>query len=505
MPTTAQMLVEYPEILLNVLGEMRGAYLEAAGSREQLIGLLAAQITEPISVQSAYQDVLDLAPQAEQALERLLREHGEMAESHFSREFGTVRQMGPAKLERETPWEFPESVAEILYYNGLIGRGFKGVGQQAHTIVYIPSDVAPWLPNPQATAPNALKLKPVAPPSASRQLPADDSFLEDAGTLLGFVYHEKLRLTAAGPHPEDIDRLVQRLQLPFGPETADLNTRLALLLHLANRLSWFKREGDTIVLTQNPVSAFLEKSRPEQRLVLWDAWRNSPEWNDLCRTPELECTDTGTWKNDPLQSRTAVLQLVGKLQPGQWFSRRDFLHAVREAEPDFQRPTGDYESWYIRNSTTHEFLKGFETWDGVEGALLRFLLRGPLYWLSALDLAETATGADMLVSLSKWGAGWLGHDVPAPADGVSNQITVGEDFTLTLAHNVPLTDRFRVERFAQWQKSYPHYVYQINQRTLKRAAEKGITGARIATFLRERCRNAPARVLAAVEKYEKVA
>lgn len=33
--------------------------------------------------------------------------------------------MGPAKLERETPWLYPESVAELLYYNGLIGRGFK--------------------------------------------------------------------------------------------------------------------------------------------------------------------------------------------------------------------------------------------------------------------------------------------------------------------------------------------------------------------------------------------
>ncbi|MEZ4673746.1 MAG: hypothetical protein R2932_05810 [Caldilineaceae bacterium] len=475
MATTSQMLADYPDVLLQVLAELRGAFLDAADNREQAIELLAAQITDPTSVQFAYQEVVDMSDGAQNALEILLRENGEVTEAQFARDYGSIRQMGPAKLEREMPWLYPESVAELLYYYGLIGRGFKGAGQKAHTIVYLPSDIVPWLPHPQNTAgQESLPLQPVPPPLSSRILPADDSFLQDMGTLLGFVHTDQLRLTAHGPHTEDVDRFVQRLQMPFGSDMPDLNTRLALLLHLANRLGWLRRgDGDIVQLTSNRVRLFLEKSRPEQRTALWDAWLNSPEWNDLCRTPTLDCTDTGAWRNDPLQSRAALTALFARLQPGLWYSQFDFVEAVKQVEPDFQRPTGNYDTWYIRNTDTQEFLKGFDQWDAVEGELLRFLIRGPLHWLALLDLAEPSAGDDLLLSLSAWGAIWLGHEVPQPYEQLRHTIEVGEDFTITLAPGAALADRFRVERFAQWQASYPNFVYQINQRSLKARSPKG--------------------------------
>lgn len=502
MPTASQMLAGYPEIMLHVLAELRGAMLDGADTQAQMIELLAAQLTDPTSVQIAYQEMLDYTPQVEEAINLLLREHGEVPEAQFSREFGAIRQMGPAKLERESPWLYPESIAELLYYNGLIGRGFKGAGQHAYTYIYLPSDITPWLPHPQSELPVGLPIRPVAPPPAARTLPADDTFLLDAGTLLGFIYNERVRLTAQGPHPEDIDRLVKRLQIPFGSGDADLSLRLALLLHLANRLGWLKRDGDTVQLTQNSVTAFLDKTRAEQRRALFDAWRNSTEWNDLCRTPELECVEAGLWHNDPRQTRETLLRLFSHLQPGIWYTESDLLHAIREVEPDFQRPTGDYDTWYIRSTSTQEFLKGFERWDAVEGALLRFLIRGPLAWLCVLDLAEPAAGADMLLSLSAWGAHWLGHDVPAPDDHAGHHIKVDENFAVTLEAGVSLADRFRVERFAQWQQSYPTFVYQISQRSLKRAAERGISGARITAFLRDRCRTASPRVLTAIQHFD---
>ena len=39
---------------------------------------------------------------------------GELAEAQFSRQFGAIRHMGPAKLEREAPWLNPESIAEAF-------------------------------------------------------------------------------------------------------------------------------------------------------------------------------------------------------------------------------------------------------------------------------------------------------------------------------------------------------------------------------------------------------
>ena len=502
MPTTAQMLAEYPEIQMQALAELRGALLDGAETRDQAIDLLAAQMTEPTSVQFAYQEVADMADQAQVALERLLKEGGEMAEAHFSREFGSIRKMGPAKLERETPWLYPESVAELLYYYGLLGRGFKGSGQDAHTIIYLPGDVVPWLPHPANPAlAQGLPLHPLPPPPAARTLPADDSFLEDMGSLLGFLHTEKLRLTPQGPHPEDVDRFVQRLQLPFASDDPLMTTRLALMLHLTNRLGWLKREGEVVQLTSNRVRDFLEKPRPEQRLALWTAWRESPEWNDLCRTPGLECSDTGGWRNDPLQSRATLLTLFAKLQPGIWYSRYDLLRAIKESEPDFQRPTGNYDTWYIRSTITQEYLQGFAHWEAVEGALVRFLVDGPLHWLTALDLAEPSAGDDLLLSLSGWGAIWLGLEAAQPVEIPHRQVQVGEDFTITLPNGMSLLDRFRVERFAQWRASYPHFVYQISQRSLKRATDEGINPQQVLKFLRQHCPQLPTKVAAALERF----
>lgn len=502
MPTTTQMLFDYSDTLLQVLAELRGAFLDGADSREQAVDLLAAQITDPTSVQMAYEEVCDYAPESAEAVALLLKAGGELGEAQFSRQFGGIRQMGPAKLTREMPWLAPESTAELLYYYGLVGRTFKGAGPQAHTIIYIPTDVSPWLPNPQGEdAGQVWRVRPIPPPPASRVLPADDSFLEDAGTLLGFLRQERLRLTPTGPHREDIDRLAQRLQVPYTDDDPDLNERLALLLHIANRMGWLRRdESGAVTLTLNRVRLFLEQTRAEQRRALWDAWVNSPDWNDLCRTPGLECAETGAWRNDPLQTRRAILQLLTKLQPGAWYKQSEVIADIQEHAPDFQRPTGNYETWYIRSSATQEFLKGFEQWDAVEGALLRFLLRGPLHWLGALDLGEPTGGDDTQISLSSWGSFWLGQDTPQPHEAMRHPIQVNADFTLTVPHGTPLLDRLRIERFAAWQASYPDYRYAINQRSLKAASEAGVGADKVLAFLRSQTQSIPPKVEAALTR-----
>lgn len=507
------MLRGYPEPLLAAIAELRNAFLEAAESPEELVELLAAQVTDPASVQNAFEEVAEVDPQAEQAIEALLRNGGQMPVAQFSREYGAIREMGPGRLARETPWEFPDNTAELLYYHGFIGTGFSGAGPAAQSIVYVPSDVSPWLPAPQNAALSThLAVRPVELPQEGRAHYANDEFLEDAGSLLGFLYSDKLRLTPDGaPVADDLERLVQRLQTPFrmdspGAPDADRKVRLDFLLHLANRLGWLRRgEDDAVELTGNRVSAFLDATRAEQRRMLWDAWLSSPDWNDLCRTPELECVQLSKWSNDPVQTRALALGMLSALTPGEWFSQDEVLHAIRDMEPDFQRPTGEYDSWYIRSSTTQEYFKGFEQWDLVEGALLRFYLRGPLHWLQAMDLAEPSAGDDMQISLSQWGAYWLAENAPQPHEPARSPLRVSEDFTVVVPYGTPLIDRFRVERFAAWQQSRPDYVYQINQRVLRQAQENGITASRIVAFLRERTKAVPDNVEAALMRFAAIA
>ena len=80
-------------------------------------------------------------------------------------------------------------------------------------------------------------------------------------------------------------------------------------------------------------------------------------------------------------------------------------------------------------------------------------------------------------------------------------LTVGEDFTIRLPPGSPLVDRFRIERFAQWQASYPDYVYQINQRSLKRAIDEGITPQQLLTFLQSHAPVVPEKVKAALLRF----
>ena len=148
-----------------------------------------------------------------------------------------------------------------------------------------------------------------------------------------------------------------------------------------------------------------------------------------------------------------------------------------------------------------EFLRGFEHWDVVEGILLRFLLNGPLYWLSAVDLAEPSAGDDLLFSLSVWGARWLGHDSETPNEARRHPIIVEEDFTVELPADTPLMDRFRVERFSSWQASFPRYRYQINQRSLSRASDEGVRPDRILAFLNSRASKVPQRVAEGLQKF----
>ncbi|MXX26850.1 MAG: hypothetical protein F4Z82_15555 [Caldilineaceae bacterium SB0668_bin_21] len=517
MPQTSQMLADYPEIQLQVIAELRGAFLDGEKNIRAMIDSLGGQITDPTSVLMAFQEITDSYPGARSALDLLLAEGGEMREAQFSREFGSIRQMGPSKLEREQPWNAPESVAELLYHYGLIGRTYKGEGRNAHTIIFIPSDILPWLPRPTtADGEKGLGAAPVPPPPSSRMLRLEDAFLEDTGTLLGFLHTEGLRLQDDGaPNSDDIEQLMLRLKSadgfvsPFVSPVANANVEevhVALLLHLARRLGWLRRADDERVrLTGNRVYAFLEQPRPEQRFSLWEAWRTSDEWNDLERIPGIDCSG-GDWQNNPLQTREEVLKLLGLLQPGAWYSLAEVISAIKETAPDFQRPAGDYDSWYIRYENQDGFLRGFEHWDVVEGVLLRFLLNGPLYWLSAVELAEPSAGDDLLLSLSAWGARWLGHDSETPNEARRHPIVVEDDFSVELPADTPLMDRFRVERFSRWQASYPRYLYQINQRSLNRASDEGVQPERILAFLNSRASKVPQRVATGLQKFgEKLA
>ena len=152
------------------------------------------------------------------ALLALLKAGGQMKAHLFAHSFGSVRIMGPGRLEREQPWLASSSTAEQLWFLGLIFKTFAEVGQGYRTeFFYIPSDPAPLLP-PVAVELNQFGVAPAQIPSSIRR--GGLSLLEDLLALLTSLQVTPLPTDPRGQLTliarEQLHRALQSAPMPFG-------------------------------------------------------------------------------------------------------------------------------------------------------------------------------------------------------------------------------------------------------------------------------------------------
>ena len=142
-----------------------------------------------------------------------------------------------------------------------------------------------------------------------------------------------------------------------------------------------------------------------------------------------------------------MLAALGRLDPAGWYAVDAFAAWIKATEPDFQRPDGNYNGWYLRDVASDRYLSGFEAWNEVEGRLIAFLISGPLFWLGAVALAG-GEGEPLIFRLTTGGAYWLaGQGLPEPYPPA--RLLVNEDFTVRAPLLIPLFDRFRLLRFTE--------------------------------------------------------
>lgn len=516
MLTLTQTLTDYPVSLLRAIADARGLQsLVHAATPAALAVELSAALADPGSIVDA---VERLPETAQTLLAALVQAGGAMTAPSFARLAGEVRQGGPAWLAREQPWLAPINAAEVLWYQGLIGRAFATVGGETGDFIFVPVDVLAWLPSASVTTGASLQL-PLAPAPGTVHLSSYRLAL-DAGTLLAFVQNNEVMQDPTGRwRAADLAALNQQLLAPL-PEAllagatgaagaADGGDRLSLLLTLGQALGWWRTHGGRLRLLATPARSWLQAPAPDQAHALWQAWLASTEWDDLRRVPDLRCEGSG-WRNDAVATRRRLLVHLATIRPGVWHRREDLVAAIRRHDPDFQRSDGIYTTWYIRRSHESTYLLGFEHWDEVEGALLRFLIAGPLHWLGALDIGASGHGETAgehgpmdTLRVTSQGAAWLAGqpqrvNAPPPAP-----IRVEADFNVHVPHSAAAFDRFRVARCTQWEASQPDFRYRITQTALRRAAAGGITAGRVLAFLRAVTQgHVPANVARALENLE---
>lgn len=523
MGTLEQALLDHELIVLRVIGEWWELDLTGADKTKSAKALVKA-----LTDLSMPDEVSYLSPEEAAAINRLVLNKGRLPVATFGREFGEVRQMGPAKLEREEPWYEPVSVAESLWYRGFLYRNFQETPEGLIEFYYLPDEFLEQFPQPKSiplpatppptesqspkpepappvsttktkAAPAAAtptpaptpKTKSAAAPSSPPPLPtlkpapAPHTFthgttdtVDDLTTILAAAQRETL-------NQEKLEQLYPYLLDPH-PD------RCHLLITLAWEMNLLRQAENGVRPTRAAVD-WLKLNRLAQLRALWEAWSSS-DWNELCHTPGLLC-EGSSWENEPILARNSLLETL--LRDSQWYTLTDFVAVMKATNPDFQRPDGDYDTWYIRDQVQDEYIKGFENWERVEGRLLRFLLRGPLSWLGVVEATE------QLYRLTSSGLAWIKGEAPDEKE-VTVPPVVQPDATILVPFNTERQHRFQIARVAEPLPVEPGkpFGYRLSPASLELARSQGIEPDRVLQFLEKTSGRAiPGSTKRAVERW----
>ena len=490
MKTLHQSLIDYEMAQLKAIAACRAVPLETSKGAET-VDRLAEALLSPAAVAIA----LDGLSEAEQeALQLLLDNDGQIEKLRFSRQFGPIRPMGPARLEREKPWQNPVNPAEGLWYRGFIFKTFLVTDQGGLEVFYVPKDLLPMLkilppvaPPARPSSPAAHNSLAVAPmPVPARLVSGEGRLREHVFSLLVYLQTTPVRLPqGARLAAKDAQALAGCLLPPLLP-TFPAAAELDFLLHLGRRAGLLVAARNRLKPDRDPIRAWLQSQPAHQTEMLQKTWRADPTWNDLWHVPGLVPQPTG-WENSPLLARAKILNYLAQVDASApaWLSLDDFVATIKRVDPDFQRPTGDYESWYIQDEQGRS-LMGFENWDRVEGALIRHLLTHILPLLGLVDVGLPAdTGSPVAFRLTPPGAAFLtGQSADRPPDRPPRFLQVDDHFRAHVSPEASLYDRFQLARFAELdQRDRDRVTYRITRSGVGRALRNGVMPDQIVAFL----------------------
>src|ERR1700752_2078514 len=368
MPDLFHSLLKQDIGYLRIIAELWGLEIDSKNA-DAVREKLTVSILDPILLG----EIIDaISPEADSAITALVNVGGRMPWPTFTRKFGEIREAGAGKRDRTKPHLNATSAAEILYYRGLLARSFFDTEKGPQEFAYIPDDLLSLLKQEEQEAKKEERGddieplgRPASPAEKGREILANDFILDDATTLLAALRVGKTDWLRS---------------IPLGQTDARLQ---ALLVS-----SKLIREN---ILQTEAVKSFLEASRNEALKMLQEAWLESESFNELKLMPSIICE--GAWKNQPEETREFLLNLLDAIPEGKWWSLNAFIRDIKAKYADFQRPAGDYDSWFIKRASDGQYLRGFEHWEDVDGALIRFFITHILHWLGQVDLSITEGGA----------------------------------------------------------------------------------------------------------------
>ena len=395
----------------------------------------------------AVSETLEVLPaEARSALNVLVGAEGKMEWAAFARKYGEIREMGAGKRDRERPYLKPASTSEFLFYRALIGKAFFESEKGSQEYAYIPEDLLEIInevsaddvpPGPSAEALGRL----ATPVEKAFEIPATDFILDDATTYLAAL------------------RIGHESKSHFKRDLPELLTTAGII----------KNDG----LHPEAVKKFLEASRADALSILYKAWLTSTTFDELRLIPSIVCE--GEWKNQPQVTREFLMNLINDIPQGKWWSIPAFVKAIKEKYPDYQRPAGDYDSWFIKRASDGQFMRGFAYWDAVDGALIKYVIY-MLHLLGKASLASPEEGKDAT-------AFFLLSSLPDKKEE-KGKIVVSSNGKITVSRNFSRAVRYQLARFCEWDEPKgDDYIYRVTAESLRRATEQGLKAEQLLAML----------------------
>jgi hypothetical protein len=423
-------------------------------------------------------EIVDSLPEdAKKAFLALLENDGRMVWTKFARSYGDVRNMGSAKRERERPDLNPNSPAEKLWYRGLIGRAFLRIKEEPQEFVFIPDEFL-FLVKPNTSNKLYVTINSISSSLIEPKKNVNDNLLHDACTLLAGL--------RKGMSESEIQPFL--LEIPYFFVFSLLKT--ANIINSEDQL-------DT-----EATRLFLETPRNESMLNLFNQWLNSNEINEMMLIPELIIENK--LDNNAKQTRIYILEKIFELTALNWWKQNSFISKIKQENPDFLRPSGNFDTWFIKKVESNGYLLGFEHWDQVEGKLIRFLLNGPLQWFGIIDTGESKEDKSQTCRISKSGKDIWQKKYPHLINQIEEKPKIDSFGKIVISKNVPLALRYQISRFCDWEiPNHNEFRYQLTPKSLIRAEKHGLNPNQFLTLIQKAIGQIPPTIRSVFENWEK--
>ena len=444
MPDLFYSLLKQDIGYLRIIAELWGLDLDSKN-----VDVAREKLTFSLLDPNLLAEIIDsLSPEADSAITALVNAGGRIPWPTFTRKFGEIRESGAGKRDRTKPHLNPISASEILYYRGLIARSFFDTEKGPQEFAYIPDDLLSLLNREEREDKKEEKRddleplgRPASPGEKGTEILANDLVLDDATTLLAALRIGKTL---------ESDSLLSKMQEKVPA--------------LQNLLATAKLLKDNVPQAE-AVKIFLEASRTDALKMLQEAWTESESFNELRLMPSI--ISEGEWKNQPQETREFLLNLLNDIPSEKWWSVNAFVRDIKAKYADFQRPAGDYDSWFIKRALDGQYLRGFEHWDEVDGALIRFFIVNILHWLGQVDIS-IAEGA-------KEPAAFRISNQPQPTSMENKKVHISSQGLISVPRLAPRVVRYQISRFCEWEEPKEEvYRYRVTTNSLAKAKEQGL-------------------------------